>query len=185
MQKALSISRSQFELLREDGYLVPAVDGPDLKPLWNTRMARRFVERLLTGAEPIYVPMHQWSDLPKAAQRLKIRPGEIIRLIESGQVKRMGKHMTRDGYAAILVTLDEVERLLTRPEAPGISIAVFARQTGLKPAAATRLVRLGYTPSTEGHNPKTGAAQRFLPPATSTPSMRVSRRCGPSPWSVA
>lgn len=165
LQKALSVSRSQFELLRKDGFLEPAVDGGDHKPLWDLRAARRFVERLLTGAEPIYVPMHQWADLANAAQRLKIRPGEIVRLIETGKVRRIGRHMTRDGYASVLVTLDEIERLLARPEAPGISIEVFARQAGLKPTAAARLVRTGHVPSTEGRNPKTRGPQRFLSPA--------------------
>lgn len=163
-QQALGISRSQFELLRRDGYFEPELHGHDHKPLWNVRSGRRFVDSLLTGAEPIYVPMHNWADIPKAAQRLKISPGQIVGLIEKDRLRRVGKHMGRDGYAAILVTTDEVERLLERPDAPGISIEVFARQCGLKPANARRLVRLGHTPSTEGRNPKTGLHQQFLAP---------------------
>lgn len=73
--------------------------------------------------------------------------------------------MRREGYGAILVTHDEIEHLLERPEAPGISVEVFARQCNLKPAAAMRLVREGHVPSTAGLHPKTGARQRFLAPA--------------------
>lgn len=163
-QETLSMSRSQFERLRSDGYFPPAVDGGDHKPLWDVRAARKFFEGLLTGAEPIYVPMHAWGDIPKTAQRLKISPGTILTLLEQRRIQRVGKHMTRDGYASILITHDEVERLLERPDAPGISIEVFARQCGLKPSAATRLVRNGHVPSTEGRHPKTGALQRFLAP---------------------
>ncbi|UWQ75811.1 TniQ family protein [Leisingera sp. M658] len=164
-QTALSIPRYQFELLREDGYFQPFLDGADHKPLWDVRAGRAFIEKLLTGAEPIYVPMHQWSDIPKAGQRLQIRPGAIIQMIETGQLRRIGKHMTKDGYLSLLVTTDEVERLMQRPDAPGISLEKFAQQCGLVRAAAVRLVRRGHTPSTVGLNPKTGAMQRFLSPA--------------------
>lgn len=161
-QAALSISRSQFEILRSDGFFEPHLAGSGHKPLWDVRAARRFVEDILTGAEQIYVPMHNWGDLAKTAQRLRISPGQILRMIERRQLRRIGKHMTRDGYASILVTLDEVERQLERPNTPGITIEVFARQCGLKPASANRLVRLGHTPSTSGRNPKTKVEQAFL-----------------------
>jgi hypothetical protein len=163
-QDALNMSRSQFDLLRRDGYFEPRLDGSDHKPLWDVRAARRFIDSLLSGAEPIYVPMHNWADLAKAAQRLKTSPAQIIRLIEQGKIRRIGKHMTRDGYAAILVTIDEVERLLDRPDAPGISIEVFARQCGLKDLCARRLFRNNHLPYTEGRHPKTGMEQRFLSP---------------------
>ncbi|WP_158274134.1 hypothetical protein [Allosediminivita pacifica] len=39
------------------------------------------------------------------------------------------------------MTRQEIERLLERPEAPEISIEVFARQCGMTPTAAMRLVR--------------------------------------------
>ncbi|OSP53531.1 hypothetical protein BV911_17525 [Pseudoruegeria sp. SK021] len=164
-QEALSISRSQFGLLRNDNYFPPSVDGGDHKPLWDVRASRKYLEGLLTGAEPIYVPMHKWGDIAKTAQRLKIPPGRILALLEARKIQRVGKHMTRDGYASILVTHDEIERLIDRPEAPGISIEIFARQCGLKASPAMRLVRNGHTPSTQARHPKTGALQRFLAPA--------------------
>ncbi|WP_338092661.1 TniQ family protein [Salipiger mangrovisoli] len=167
-QEALSMSRSQFELLRKEGFFPPAIHGDDHKPLWDVRAGHRYLEGLLAGAEPIYVPMHAWGDIPKTAQRLKVSPGTIVSLLERGKVQRVGRHMTRDGYEAILVTHDEIERLLERPNAPGISIEVFARQTGLTPSAAMRIVRDGHVPSTEGPHPKTSASQRFLAPCDIT-----------------
>ncbi|MDE4306342.1 TniQ family protein [Phaeobacter gallaeciensis] len=164
-QSALNMSRNQFELLREEDYFAPAVDNGDHKPLWDVRAAHKFFEKLLTGAEPIYVPMHNWGDLPKIAQSLQISPGTILSFLERGKVQRVGRHMTREGYRAILVTHDEIERLLNRPDAPGISIELFARQCGLKPSAAMRLVREAHIPSTEGRHPKSGVPQRFLAPA--------------------
>jgi hypothetical protein len=165
LQDALNISRYQFDLLRQDGYFPPQLGSADHKPLWNIRGARYFIDKLLTGAEPVYVPMHAWSNLRNATHSLKVRPSVIIRLIEDGKLLRIGKHMGRDGYEAILVTIDEVERLLQRPEAPGVSIDIFARQCGLKDACAGRLVRRGHVPSTEGRNSKTKVPQRFMTPA--------------------
>lgn len=161
-QKALSITRSQFDLPRADGYFEPEVEGHDHKPLWDVRRGRKFIDTLLIGAEPICVAMHKRSDIANAAQRLRVRPGHILRLIEQGHIRRIGKHTSRDGYAAILVTIDEMERQLERIEAPGISIEVFARQCGLKPTCAKRLIRCGHTPSTTGRTPKTKAEQALL-----------------------
>ena len=163
-QEALNMSRSQFELLRKEGHFPPAIDGGDHKPLWDVRAAHLHLESLLTGAEPIYVPMHKWGDIPKTAQSLRVSPAKILSLLETGKVQRVGRHMTCEGYPAILVTQDEIERLLERPEAPGISIEVFARQCGMTPTAAMRLVREGHVSTTEGRHPKTGARQRFLAP---------------------
>ncbi|WP_321364691.1 hypothetical protein [uncultured Celeribacter sp.] len=80
-QEALSMSRSQFELLRKEGHFPPAIDGGDHKPLWDVRAAHQYLERLLTGAEPIYVAMHGWDDIPTTAQSLKVSPGKVLKLL--------------------------------------------------------------------------------------------------------
>lgn len=165
LQEKLCISRSQFDLLRQDGYFPPILGGDGHKPMWDIQAGRAFFDSLLAGAEPIYVPMHDWCDLATAAQRLKIRPGEIVAMIEARQLMRVGKHLGRDGYAAILVDLAEVERLLVPSDAKGLTIELFAKTVGLRPTAAMRLVRAGHIPSTESTNPKTKAIQRFLTPA--------------------
>ncbi len=162
LQNALQISRSQFELLRADGIFEPDIAGEDHKPLWDLAKARAYLDGLLVGAEAIYVPMHQWHDLPKASQRLRIMPGQILRMIETRQITRIGRHLSRDGYAAILIDLAEVERCLQRPRAKGMSIETFAKSVGLKPSPANTMVRNGFIPSTIGQNPKTHADQRYL-----------------------
>lgn len=165
LREKLSISRSQFDLLRQDGYFAPTLGGAGHKPLWDIQAGRSFIDGLLTGATPIYVPMHDWSDIASAAQRLKIRPGQIVSMIEGRKLTRVGKHLGRDGYAAILVDFAEVERRLERPEAKGLSIELFAKTAGLRHRTAMRLIRDGHVPTTEGMNPKTKAKQRFLSPA--------------------
>lgn len=162
LQRQLNIPRSQFDLLRQDGYFEPTVVGSGHKPLWDVQGGWAFLDSLLAGAEAVYVPMHDWCDIAKAAQRLKIRPGEIVGMIEARQLSRVGKHLGRDGYTAILVNLAEVERLLGRPEARGSSIELFAKSVGMRPAIAMRMVRAGLITTTTGVNPRTKAAQQYL-----------------------
>lgn len=165
LQAELGMSRSHFELLRKDGYLAPDLDGSDHKPLWDLGAARKFVADLLSGAEPIHSPLHDWCDIPKAAQRLRIRPGKIIALILGRKLARVGRYVGKDQYASILVNLADVERHLQRPEAKGLSIELFAKTIGLKPAAAGFLVKNGYVSATFGANPKTKVVQRVLSPS--------------------
>lgn len=141
------------------------MDGDDHKPLWDLAAGRKFIADMLTGAEPIYLPMHDWCDIPKAAQRLRIGPGAIVALILDRQVARVGRYVGKEGYTSILVDLADVERHLQRPEAKGLSIELFAKTNGLKPSTASFLVKNGHIASTLGTNPKTKKTQRFLSPS--------------------
>jgi hypothetical protein len=147
---------------RPERYLAPDLDGSDHKPLWDLGAARKFITDLLTGAEPIYLPMHDWCDIPKAAQRLRISPGTIVALILERKLARVGRYVGKEGYTSILVNLAEVERHLQRPEAKGLTIELFAKTVGLKPAAASYLVKNAHVASTIGTNPKTKETQRYL-----------------------
>ncbi len=109
IQTALNISRSQFELLRADGWFPPDLKGPDHKPLWNLIEARRQLETLINGALPVSGTGQSWETIAKAAQRLKTRPAEILNLIEAKSISRIGKLGDTAGYAGIVVDIRELE----------------------------------------------------------------------------
>jgi len=115
-QDALSMSRSQFDLLRKEGNFRAAIEGGDHKPLWDVRAAHRHLESLLSGAEPIYLPMHAWDNIPTTAQSLKASPGTILKRLEVGRVRRIGRHMDQD----------EIERLLSRYQYRGLRPPVLS-----------------------------------------------------------
>ncbi|MBC7735999.1 MAG: hypothetical protein H7245_01965 [Candidatus Saccharibacteria bacterium] len=140
----------------------PDIAGVDHKQLWDLAKARAYLDGLLVGADTIYLPMRQWHDLPKAAQRLRVMPGQILRMIEIRQITRIGRHQSRDGYGAILVDITEVELCLQRPKAKARSIETFAKSVGLKPSPANTIVRNVFIPSTHGQNRMTHADQRYL-----------------------
>ncbi|WP_179946752.1 hypothetical protein [Falsihalocynthiibacter arcticus] len=162
LQSELSLSRSQFELLRKDGYFSPTLSAAGHKPLWDIAQARSFINGLLRGAETVLIPRQQWVDLAKASQRSKIRPGQIVELIAEGRLTRIGKLESKNDYASILVHFEELESLLDRPDAPGMTIDAFARSVGLKPPQAGRLIKKGHTPATFARNPKTLAQQHYM-----------------------
>ncbi|MDO6586926.1 TniQ family protein [Salipiger sp. 1_MG-2023] len=162
LQSALNLSRSQFELLRKDGYFPPSLSGVGHKPLWDVAQARSFINDLLHGAETVLIPRQQWVDLAKASQRLKIRPGKIIQMITEGRLTRIGKLHNENDYASILVHFEELKSLLKLPDAPGMTIEAFARSVGLKPPQAGRLIKNGHTPATMAQNPKTRAQQYYM-----------------------
>lgn len=163
-QAQLGISRSQFDLLRKDGYFPPVLDGADHKPLWDIQAGRSFLDSLLNGATPIYVQRQGWTDIPAAAQRLKLRPGEIIKMIEDKRLNRVGKHLGKDGYPSILVDFPEVEAQLEQPDAKLLTIYMFAQTAGIRPKVAMTLIRVGCVPTTWSINPKTKARQQYLSP---------------------
>ncbi len=162
LQDELSLSRSQFELLRKDGYFPPNLAAAGHKPLWDLGQARSFINDLLRGAETVLSPGKNWVDLAKASQRLKIRPGQVIKLIAEGRLTRIGKLESENDYASILVYFEELENTLNRPNAPGMTIEAFARSVGLKPLQAGRLIRKGHTSATLAPNPKTRAQQPYM-----------------------
>ncbi|BAQ69526.1 hypothetical protein NHU_02375 [Rhodovulum sulfidophilum] len=155
-QDALSMSRSQFDLLRKEGHFRPAIEGGDHKPLSDVRAAHRHLESLLSGAEPIYVSMHAWMTSGRPRKASRPSPAPFSSVSRSAGFGGSGDTWTRMRLSAF---------------SPGISIEVFARQCCRTRAAAMRLVSEGHVPSTEGRHLKANARQRFCHQTTSQLSM--------------
>jgi hypothetical protein len=162
------LTRSQFDLLVQDGILLPALDDAETKHVWDPRHGRAFLDSLLVGAQPLQQPLHGWEPISKTAQRLKIRPGEIVRALWDGRIHRVTRNAQSKGYGAIQVYYDEVAQVLGNEAPPAMNLEVFAKVVGLgKVACLTRLIRKGHTSSTEMQNPKTKAFQPYITSADS------------------
>lgn len=160
---AFDIGRSQFNLLVEDGILQPSLVDADTKHVWDPREGRAFMDRLLIGAETIQQAQHGWESIAKSAQRLKLRPADIIRAIWDGRIRRVARNAQFDGYASIHVYHDEVAQALAQETPSAMSLELFTKTVGLgNPVYLNRLVRQGHVPTTEMRNPRTGAMQRFI-----------------------
>ncbi|PHP28690.1 TniQ family protein [Limimaricola cinnabarinus] len=188
LQQLMNISRSQFESLRADGYLSPAIAAAGAKPLWKATDAHRFVADLLRGAETVHAKMHGWRTLQEACHQLRVRPAEIIDLIKKGELRRIGSYSQATGYASILVDRDELQSKLNIDHAPGLTLEVFAKSVGLKPTQMTQLVASGHIRATNASNPKRKAVQPYITESdrrsfdeTFVPLRRLSLETG-WPW---
>ncbi|WP_186009220.1 TniQ family protein [Tropicibacter naphthalenivorans] len=157
------ISRSQFDLLVDDGILRPALTDAQSKHIWDPRDGRGFIDGLLTGAETIQQAQHGWETIAKASQRLKIRPADIIRAIREGRIQRVARNVQFHGYGSVHVYHEEVAQVLGSDEPAALSLELFTKSVGLaQPVFINRLVKDGHVPSTEMRNPRTKAMQRYI-----------------------
>ncbi|WP_253949362.1 hypothetical protein [Mangrovicoccus sp. HB161399] len=106
---------------------------------------------------------HGWETIAKSAQRLKLRPAEIIRAIWQGRIQRVARNVQFAGYASIHVYHEEVAQALRCEGPAALSLELFAKSVGLgQQVFLNRLVRNGHVPSTEIRNPRTKAVQRYI-----------------------
>lgn len=157
------LSRSQFDLLVEDGVLTPALTEAKSKNVWDPRDGRIFLDGILAGAEIIQQAQHGWETIAKSAQRLKIRPTEIIQALHQGRIQRVARNVQFHGYGSVHVYHEEVVQVLGSDEPAALSIELFTKAVGLaRPVFLNRLVKNGHLPSTEMRNPRTKAVQRYI-----------------------
>ncbi|MCR9110626.1 MAG: TniQ family protein [Rhodobacteraceae bacterium] len=160
------ICRSQFDLLVEDGILRPAISDVSTKHVWNPLDGRELITELLTGSISIQQAQHGWETIAKSAQRLKLRPAEIIMAIRDGRLQHVARNVQFRGYQSVHVYHDEVAQVLAQDLPSAMSLEMFSKTVGLRnPAYMTRLVKDGHVATIEMRNPRTKALQRYIGPA--------------------
>lgn len=163
MAAAIHATRSQFDLLVEDGVLVPDLDAADVKAVWNPAQGQRFLDSILLGAQQLRQAQHGWEHLTKSAQRLKLRPVEIIEAIRDGRVTKVGNRMEWEGYAAIHVYYDDVAAALRPGPVDAKNIETFAKFVGIgQPSMLKRMIEDGHVQTTTLKNPATKADQTYF-----------------------
>lgn len=106
---------------------------------------------------------HGWEHLSKEAQRLKIRPVEIIEAIRDDRITRVGNHMEWEGYAAVHVYHDEVAVVLLPDPVDAQSIENFAKAVGIgQPSILKRMIDEGHVQITIVKNPITKVDQAYF-----------------------
>ena len=103
-----------------------------------------------------------WVDIPKVAQRIRIRPGAILGLVSQGALTGRGKVPGARDYGGLRVQPADVERLIVRRSGAGMTIRELETHVGLGEACAGRLIKRGPVSSTIAPNPVTKASQHFM-----------------------
>jgi hypothetical protein len=152
--------------LVEDGILRPAISDVSTKHVWNPLDGRELITELLTGSISIQQAQHGWETIAKSAQRLKLRPAEIIMAIRDGRLQHVARNVQFRGYQSVHVYHDEVAQVLAQDLPSAMSLEMFSKTVGLRnPAYMTRLVKDGHVATIEMRNPRTKALQRYIGPA--------------------
>ncbi|NVK47127.1 MAG: TniQ family protein [Rhodobacteraceae bacterium] len=160
---AFDMSRSQFDLLVKAEILAPSLSDTNTKHVWDPREGQKFLDNILDGAETLQQAQHGWEHIAKCAARLKCGPGDIIRAIADGRVRRVGRNVQFEGYRSVHIYHEEVAQALGAGEPTAMSLQLFAKTIGLgQPVFLNRLVKNGHTPATQIQNPKTKALQRYI-----------------------
>jgi phage antirepressor YoqD-like protein len=155
--------RSQFDLLVSDGVVSPALPDSNTKSVWNPQHGVDFLDSILIKSTQLRQVPLGWEHISKAAQRLKIGPGEIIKAIKDGKIVQVGNYTHRQGYGAIYVNHSEVFAVLGGEPPPAISIENFAKSVGVnQPSRMRMLVMNGHINATKMQNPRTKADQFYF-----------------------
>lgn len=80
-QKVFNISRSQFDVMRKWGFIVPVTVGARAKPRYSLIALKKFRHRLLKQAVPIRHLRQSHADIQTAARKAVCSTGEIVALI--------------------------------------------------------------------------------------------------------
>ncbi|OSP53511.1 hypothetical protein BV911_17560 [Pseudoruegeria sp. SK021] len=166
VQTALGISRSQFALLRKDGYFEPQLDGTGAKPVWDLSAGRALLNSFLKNAIPVATNDNDWVGLAQAAQRLKIRPGKILNLVRNGRFNQLGRVTNGMMYSDLRVRIADVKPLLEYSASPGLTLTDFKQATHVSLPLGARLARAGIISSFEAPQKLTRLPQIFVTQAS-------------------
>lgn len=156
-------SRSQLDLLVADGVILPALPDSRTKSIWNPQDGIDFLDSIFIKSTPIRHTPPGWESISKAAQRLKVSPGKIIRAIWNGKIGQVGNYKRAQGYGAIYVNYNEALAVLGDEPPPAISIEIFAKSVGVnQPSRMRKLVMNGHVQATTMQNPRTKADQFYF-----------------------
>ncbi|MZQ89740.1 hypothetical protein GVY41_12845 [Frigidibacter albus] len=148
--EVLSLEADLFEELRDAGLFGAVGRESEL----TLKTGHALVDRLLLGAEPMGRRGKGWCTVPVAAQRLQVRPAEVVAMILDGRLERIGRHGGAPGFASVLVNLSGVVE-------DAISAEVFAFSQGLTTAELLSLLRRGGSPATVSQREK-GRKDRIM-----------------------
>lgn len=165
MAASINATRSQFDLLVADEVLSPALNDQSMKAVWNPADGQAFLDSLLRGAIQLRQAQHGWEHISKSAQRLKIRPGEIVAAIRNGEIRHVGNRMGWEGYKSIHVYHDDVVAALRPTLLEAKSIEIFAKAVGMhQPSKLKLMIGDGHVQTSILTNPITKKRQIYFTP---------------------
>lgn len=154
--------RDQFEVMVGAGFIKSLPTGEGTYPAFLASEITAFLEVFLGAATPMSAAQHDFADIPTAARRLLCSSRDVARLAIEGRLQRIGRHTGREGYLSILVNVREIQPLLLREAAIGMTVEQVSEALGLAAGEVRALIRDGILKATLAPNPITQKPQYYI-----------------------
>ena len=159
----LDISRTHLKHLIAGGYIKPILDVEGLDPLYDTMDLDAFVEEVAVKSEIVRFPTSDQVSLAEAVKRACCSVVEVLNLVWRQGLKWTGKLENGHGYAALLVSLEEVRTKTQLPALDGIVTQRISKDFGIPSEAAQAIVHSGFLRTVDAINPKNRCPVKLIP----------------------
>ncbi|MEP5196301.1 MAG: TniQ family protein [Roseobacter sp.] len=152
-QKVLNISRSQFDVMRKWGFIVPVSVGQRAKPRYSLIALKEFRHHLLRNAVSIRHLEPSQADIQSAARKAVCSTGEIVTLILENQLDWIGFTDGQRSYRNLVVDVDEVMSKLKTTVVEGLTKKELKSLLGVNDCVIKWLCDEGYLPLRKSRSP--------------------------------
>ena len=160
--ESFNFPRDQFEAMVTGSFIKSLPTGEGTYPAFLASEITAFLDIFLGVATPMSAAQHDFTDIPTAARRLLCSSRDIARLAIEGRLQRIGRHTGRKGYLSILVNVREIQPLLLRETAIGMTVEQVSETLGLAAGEVRALIRDGVLQATLAPNPITQKPQYYV-----------------------
>lgn len=152
-QKVFNISRSQFDVMRKWGFIVPVSVGARAKPRYSLIALKELRHRLLRHAVPIRHLETSHADIQTAARKAVCSTGEIVTLILENRLDWIGFTGGQRSYRNLVVDVDEVMSKLKTTVVEGLTKKELKSLLGVNDCVIKWLCDEGYLPLRKSRSP--------------------------------
>lgn len=161
-QKVFNMSRSQFDVMRQWGFIVPVTVGARAKPRYSLIALKEFRHRLTRQAVPVRHLGQSHADIQTAARKVVCSTGEIVTLIIEGQLDWIGFTNGQRTYRNLVVDVDEVMSKLHTTVVDGLTKKELKGLLGVNDCVIKWLCDSGYLPLRKSRSPISRKSQSVV-----------------------
>lgn len=154
----LNLPRPHDQGMMKLGLLAPILRRGDAfgHHLFEKEVLDEFVRKLLLDASPTRELIKGMSDIPSAAYQSFATVAEIVELLFQRKLKHVHYLESSHGFLSVLVSPDEIVRLLHEPEKRGYTALELNNVLKANSVSVRALIKHGFLRSSMQRNAKTG-----------------------------
>jgi len=161
-QKVFNMSRSQFDVMRKWGFILPVSSGTTAKPRYSLIALKQLRHRLLRNAVPIKKLENSHADIQTAARKAVCSAGEIVTLILEDDLDWVGVANGQRTYRNLVVDVGEIMTKLETTTVEGLSKQEMKGRLGVNDSVLKWLCDNGYLPLRKSRSPISRKSQSVV-----------------------